>query len=87
MQQRGDAGRKMLQGVGFAIHVSYLDELRAENAGAVIATLHITPRTFIQMYGMGQGGAHISSLVNLLMQGEIGGPEGKGQSNINLTCR
>lgn len=45
------------------------------------------PCTFIQMCRKRQGGADISSLVNLLMQWEIGGPVGKGQSNINLTCR
>lgn len=41
----------MLQGVQFAIHVSYLCELRAESAGVDIATppLLYHPYPFIQM--------------------------------------
>lgn len=84
MQQTVERRRKMLQGVQFAIHVSYLCELRAESAGVDIANPRLL---FIQMCRKRQGGADISSLVNLCMQWELGGPEGKGQSNINLTCR
>lgn len=61
----------MLQGVQFAIHVSYLCELRAENAGADIATPsapYHPPTPFIQMCRKRQGGADISSLVNLCMR-------------------
>lgn len=37
VQQTVERRRKMLQGVQFAIHVSYLCELRAESAGVDIA--------------------------------------------------
>lgn len=68
VQQRVERGRKMLQGVQFAIHVSYLYELRAESAGVDTSTPPYHPHTFIQMCRKGQGGADISSLVNLVMQ-------------------
>lgn len=57
----------MLQGVQFAIHVSYLCELRAESAGVDIAYPPYHPHPFIQMCRWRQGGADISSLENRCM--------------------
>lgn len=79
--------KKMLQGVQFAIHVSHLCELRAESAGEDISISPYHPHPYIQMCRKKQCSATISSSVNLCMPWEIGGPEGKGQRNINLTCR